>query len=291
MKNKQIILKNYTIDTIAILVGSLLFAISINTFMTPNNTIPAGITGIATMLNYLFNWPIGISNLIMNIPIFIWSIIILGYSVVSKTIIATVISSLAIDIIEPFSPHYTGDPMLASLAAGIILGLGLGIIFARGATTGGTDLLASILSFKFKHISIGKFILFVDVIIICASAFVYKSFESPMYAIILTFISTKIMDNILYGTDIGTGRMMFIVSSKTEEISKQIIKNINRGITKLKARGGYSGTEGEVLLCAVRKKEVYKIYDIAKNIDPDVFIMIGGSGEVMGRGFKDHRKK
>ena len=288
LSSKRTVVKNYIIDALMFIIGSFIFAVSVNTFLSPNNVVPAGFTGVASMLNYLFNFPIGLVIIIMNIPFFIWGLFLIGYKFVAKTIVATLMSSLIIDITEPILPKYTGDMMLACLFGGILLGLGLGIIFMRGGTTGGTELIASLLSVYLKHISIGKLVLAVDMVVVGATFFVYKSFESPLYAIIIIFVSTKLMDSILYGTDIGTGKMMFIISSKSAEISEHILNDLDRGVTRLKSVGGYSGIEGEVLLCAVRRQEVYRTYDIAKKIDPKVFIIVGDAGEIVGEGFKEH---
>lgn len=291
LNDKKAVVKNYIIDAAMFLLGSFIFAVSVNTFTSPNNVVPAGFTGVASMLNYAFNFPIGLTIIALNIPFFIWGIFLIGYKFIIKTIVATLMSSLVIDITEPFLPKYTGDMMLACISGGLLLGIGLAFIFMRGGTTGGTELIASLLGVYLKHISIGKLILVVDMIVVLTTAFVYKSFESPMYAVIIIFVSTKIMDSMLYGTDIGTGKMMFIISSKSEEISDRILSDLDRGVTKLKSVGGYSGIEGEVLLCAVRRQEVYKTYDIAKKIDPRVFIIVGDAGEIVGEGFKEHNIK
>lgn len=291
LNDKKAGVKNYIIDVAMFLLGSFIFAVSVNTFTSPNNVVPAGFTGVASMLNYAFNFPIGLTIIALNIPFFIWGIFLIGYKFIIKTIVATLMSSLVIDITEPFLPKYTGDMMLACISGGLLLGIGLAFIFMRGGTTGGTELIASLLGVYLKHISIGKLILVVDMIVVLTTAFVYKSFESPMYAVIIIFVSTKIMDSMLYGTDIGTGKMMFIISSKSEEISDRILSDLDRGVTKLKSVGGYSGIEGEVLLCAVRRQEVYKTYDIAKKIDPRVFIIVGDAGEIVGEGFKEHNIK
>lgn len=291
LSGKKTAVKGYIIDVLMFLLGSFIFAVSVNTFASPNNVVPAGFTGVASMLNYLFNFPIGLTIIVLNIPFFIWGIFLIGYKFIAKTIVATILSSLIIDITEPFLPKYTGDMMLACLFGGVLLGLGLAFIFMRGGTTGGTELIASLLSVYLKHISIGKLILAVDMVIVVATVFVYRSFESPLYAIIIIFVSTKLMDSMLYGTDIGTGKMMFIISSKSNEISERILKDLDRGVTRLKSVGGYSGIEGEVLLCAVRRQEVYKTYDIAKKIDPRVFIIVGDAGEIVGEGFKEHNFK
>lgn len=291
LNDKQTVIKNYVIDATVFLLGSFVFAVSVNTFTSPNNVVPAGFVGVASMLNYLFNFPIGLTIIALNIPFFIWGIFLIGYKFITKTIVATLMSSLVIDITEPFLPKYTGDMMLACISGGLLLGIGLAFIFMRGGTTGGTELIASLLGIYLKHISIGKLILAVDMFIVITTAFVYKSFESPMYAIIIIFVSTKIMDSMLYGTDIGTGKMMFIISSKSKEISDHILHNLDRGVTRLKSVGGYSGIEGEVLLCAVRRQEVYRTYDMAKKIDPRVFIIVGDAGEIVGEGFKEYNIK
>lgn len=274
------------IDFLFFLLGSFIFAVAINMFSSPNNIIPAGITGISTMINYLFGFPIGIVTIILNIPLFIWGIVEMGYSSILKTIIATIMSSVAIDLTKPFLPQYKGDLILACIATGVISGLGLALIFMRGGTTGGTDLIAALVVKHIRFISIGKVILIADIVIVAISIFVYKSFESPMYAIIVIFVSTKIIDGVLYGIDRGSGKVMFIISKKNKEISQKILSDIGRGVTAIKSRGVYSNTEDEMLLCAVNRHQVYKIYDIIRSIDSNAFVIVGGMGEIWGEGFK-----
>lgn len=274
------------IDAIVFSIGSIIFAISVNVFSAPNNIIPAGITGVSTMLNYLFGVPIGIVTIVLNIPLFIWGIIETGYVSMTKTVVATIMSALTIDITKPFLPQYKEDLMLACICGGVLCGIGLGLIFARGGTTGGTDLIASLTANHLRYMSIGRLIFIVDIIIVAGALFVYKSFESPMYAIIIIFISTRIIDSILYGTDRGTGKMIFIISKKNKEIAKKIIDDIGRGVTAIKSRGVYSDTEDEMLLCAVNRQQVYKTYDIIHSIDSDAFVIVGAMGEVVGQGFK-----
>ena len=283
--------KRWILDAVMFLLGSFIFAVSVNTFTSPNNIIPAGLTGIATMINYLFGAPIGITAILLNLPLFIWGIIEVGYQFIAKTIVATILSSIMIDLTAPFLPRYTGDTLLACIFGGLLLGIGLAFIFMRGGTTGGTDLIASLLSKHFRFLSLGKLILIEDLLIVVASAFVYRSFESPLYAILIIYISTKLIDSMLYGTDIGTGKMMFIVSPQNKEIAKKIMEDIGRGVTALKSRGGYSDVEGEVLLCAVGRQQVYKTYDLIRSIDPKAFIIVGDAGEIMGEGFREEKIK
>ena len=280
-------IKGLILDGLFFLIGSVLFSFSVNVFTAPNDIAPGGLTGAATLVNYLLGTPIGVGIIVMNIPIFLWGIWEVGFRFILKTGVATVISSLAIDLAAPYMRPYQGDMMLAALFGGLLSGLGLGLIFMRGGTTGGTDLIANLIGRHLRHISFGKLILAVDLVIVVLSAFVYKNLESPLYALIVIFITSKVVDAVLYGTDSGTGKMMCIISPKNPEISQEILSQMERGVTALKSRGGFSGIEGEVLLCAVRRQEVYKTHDIVYSIDPNAFIIVGDAGEITGEGFRE----
>jgi uncharacterized membrane-anchored protein YitT (DUF2179 family) len=276
-----------SMDVLFFIAGSLFEAVSVNVFTAPNHIAPGGITGLSTMLNFLWGTPIGTMIFLINLPIFVWAIVEIGYKVVTKTIIATVICSAAIDIMQMFLPAYNGDKMLAAIFGGVLEGIGLSLVFMRGGTTGGTDLIARLLGRRFRHISIGKLMLCVDVLIVAASALVYKSIESALYALIAIFVSTKLIDTILYGVNIGTGKMLFIISECNQQIAQSILTDLDRGVTILKSKGAYSGRESEVLLCAVRRYEVHKVNDIVRAIDENAFIIVGDAGEITGEGFHE----
>lgn len=278
-------------DFLFYIAGSCLEGISVNMFTAPNHIAPGGVTGISTMLNYMFGFPIGILCLILNIPIFIWAILQIGYKLVTKTIVATICVSLAIDLIGMVIPPYRGNPMLAAIFGGCLDGAGLSLVFVRGATTGGTDLVARLLNNRFRFISIGKLMLCVDFVVVTTSAFVYHSIESALYALIAIFVSTRLVDTILYGTDIGTGKVMYIISEKSEEITSAILSDVNRGVTILKSRGAFTGRDGQVLLCAVRRYEVSQVKDIVRSIDKNAFMIIGDAGEITGEGFRQVRQE
>ena len=282
--------KDFILDGLFFLVGSFIFAISVNTFTAPNNIAPGGLTGIATMLNYIWGIPIGTVTLLMNIPIFLWGFFEVGYRFILKTIVATAVSSVMIDLTVNILPRYQGDMLLTTVFGGFFSGLGLALIFVRGGTTGGTDLIANLISLRVRHLSLGRLILIVDMIIVVASAFVYGSYESPLYATIVIYITSKVIDVVLYGADIGNGKILFIVSRKNEEIAEKIMQILGRGVTELYSRGAYTKQDGEVLLCAVSRQEVYKVYDIIHSIDPDAFTIVGDAGEISGEGFKEIQK-
>lgn len=268
------------------LAGSLIYAVSVNAFTVPNHIVLGGITGVSTLINFRTGWPIGMLSLFLNIPVFICAIVEIGYKLVGKTMIATVIVSVMIDVIGVVIPKYVGSQMLAAIFGGCLEGVGLSLIFMRGATTGGTDLIARVLGRHFRTMSMGRLMLCVDIVIILVSAVVYGSIESALYGGIAIFVSTKLIDTVLYGTDIGTGKVLFIISEKNAEISREILSDIDRGVTVLKSRGAYSGREGEVLLCAVRRYEVYKVKDLVHAIDKNAFIIVGDAGEITGEGFR-----
>ena len=244
-------------------------------FTAPNHIASGGVTGVSIVLNYLFGTPIGTMAFIINIPIFIWAIIEIGYKLVAKTFVATLLSSLAIDMMGVIIPPYEGNPMLAAIFGGVLEGVGLSLVFMRGGTTGGTDMVARLLGRHFRHLSMGKLMLGVDFLVIVFSGFAFRSIESALYAMLTIFVSTRLIDSILYGTDMGNGKVLFIMSEKNKEIAQTILRDLDRGVTALKSRGVYSGREGEVLLCAVRRYEVCKVNDIVHSADPNAFIIVG----------------
>lgn len=278
--------KTLVMDGLFFVAGALIDAVSVNVFTAPNHIAPGGITGIGTMLNYLFQTPIGMVNMIINIPIIIWAIVEIGYKLVAKSIAAIIVFSVAIDTLALVLPAYDGNPFLAAIFGGVLEGIGLALVFMRGSTTGGTDMIARLLGKHFRHLSMGKLMLAVDLIVIAASALVYQKLESALYAIIAIFVSTRIIDTILYGTDSGNGKLYFIISKKSDEIRRRILEDIDRGVTIIPIQGGYSGQEGEMLLCAVRRYEVAKINDIIHTADRDAFVIVGEAGEITGEGFR-----
>lgn len=272
-------------DYLIIASGAVIYAFSVVIFTSPANIAPGGLTGISTMLNYLFSLPIGTLMLIMNIPLLFVGYKIFGKSFFARTIVATVLVSLAIDVLTPFLLPYTGDIMLASLFGGILNGTGLALIFSRGGSTGGTDIIATLVHKNLPHISIGSIILLSDAVIITAAAFVYQSIESALYAVIAIFVSTKIIDIIIYGTSRNNGKLMLVITSHYERILHELLINVSRGVTVLDAKGGYSADNKKLLICALRPNQVFKANMISKSVDPNAFIIITTANTINGTGF------
>lgn len=279
-------LKTLILDLLFITAGTAIYAVEVNAFTAPNHIAAGGITGISTMLNFLFGSPIGLVTFLINVPIIIWAIIEIGYKLVAKTIFAIVMMSFMIDLFSHFIPAYTGNMFIVSLVAGVLEGVGLSLVFLRGSTTGGSDMIARLLGRRMPHVSMGKLMLFVDGVIVLVSVFVYGSIENGVYACIVIFVSTKIIDNILYGADSGTGKMFLVMSPKVQEMGARIMEELDRGVTYLDSKGGYTKEPGETLLCAVRRFEVFHIQQIIREVDRNAFVIVGDAGEITGEGFR-----
>ena len=279
-------LKTVGLDLLFILMGSAVYAVGVNAFTAPNNIAAGGVTGVATMLHYVFSTPIGLVAFLINVPIVLWAIVDIGYKLVTKTMLAILLSSVLIDLFSHFVPAYRGDHILVSLFAGVCEGLGLSLVFIRGATTGGTDLVARLLARRLPHMSMGKLMLAVDGLIVIASGFVFGSVENAMYACIVIVVSTKIIDAILYGTDIGTGKLFFVMSPKVRQMGDRVIREMERTVTYLDSKGGYTQEPGETMLCVVRRFELHQLQTIIREEDKHAFVIVGEAGQVTGEGFR-----
>ncbi len=283
MRKKRRSIQEWIKDILVYAVGALVYALAVNLFTAPNDIAPGGATGIATVINYLTDIPIGTLILLINLPLFILSVIFIGGSFTVRTIIATTMMSFAVDALS-FIKGYEGDKLLCSIFGGILTGIGMTIIFLRGGTTGGTDILGRLLRMKWRHVSVGNMILIVDIVIIFLAGIVYRSIENALYAVIVIFASTKVIDGAIYGLD--TGKSFFIVSDKSREIAERIAKEMGRGVTVFIGRGFYSGEEKEIINCCVRRNEAAMLRDIVKSTDPLAFVTVSNVGEILGEGFR-----
>ena len=270
-------------DVGVFLLGSLLYAISVNVFTLPSNIAPGGLTGVSTLLNYLFGTPVGTMILLLNIPLFLLAVKFIGMRFLAKTVIATVMSSVVIDLTALFLPQYHGDGLLAAIYGGVFSGFGLSLIFLRGGTTGGTDILARLIQKILPYISMGQIILITDIVIIAAAALVYHSVNSGLYAVIAIFTSTTIIDKTLYGAEMG--KVVYVFSKNSEEISKAIMNDLKRGVTILNARGGSAGDRREAGMCGVRRPEERRVGKEGRKRGPEAFMVVGDVGQVLGQGF------
>lgn len=289
MKNQQLWnnIKQTIIDYIVIAIGALVFSLGIVMFSAPNNIAPGGVSGIGTMLNHLFNIPIGSVILAFNIPLFIFSFKKFGKKFFYKSLYATFLTSTLIDIL-PFilEKHYIYSPLLASIFGGVSIGVGVGIIFLRGGTTGGADILAKLIKLKHPHLSLGTLVFIIDAVIVVSTLFVYRSIEALLYSTILFFVTSRAVDAIIFGA--ARSKMLLIITSSPKEISKKIMDEIGHGVTLIPASGGYTDNTKTIILSVVRPNEVAEINKFVKEIDRSAFTVITESNEVLGYGFQNN---
>ncbi|HSH35944.1 YitT family protein [Schnuerera sp.] len=264
-------------------VGVFLLAIGLTFFLEPNTIAPGGVTGFAIVFKKITGIPVYITNLVINIPLFIIGIIILGKNFGWKTLYATALLSLFLKIIPVQA--VTPDLLLSSIFGGLVSGIGLGIVFKFGGTTGGTDLAGSILNKFFPSLSLATFMMAIDVLVVAFAGIVDKKVETSLYSVISLFITVKVIDLILEG--IGYLKGFIIITNNPEEISEKIMKDLDRGVTLFKGKGMYTKDEKDVLLCVVNRFQFTKAKDIVYNIDKDAFIMVTEMSEVLGEGFEE----
>lgn len=275
--------KDILIDLIIITSGSILYAISVVVFTSPNNIAPGGITGISIVLNHLFSLPVGVLILTLNFPLFIISIKYFGIGFLFKTIYATVTSSIFIDTLSPILPSFKGEGLLTALYGGVISGIGLSLVFLRGGTTGGTDIASRIIKRYFPSVSLGRIILIIDSIVIIFSAVAFRSLNSALYAVVVIFCSTTVIDRILYGN--SGGKIVYIISQKSPLIEDFILNTLLRGVTVIKATGGYTNDNQRVLMCVVKRHEVSRLTKAILTYDSSAFVVVGNADEISGLGF------
>ena len=279
-------LRHELLDYLLISLGAAVYAISVDFFTAANDIAPGGVTGIAAMLNHLLMVPIGTVSLILNIPLLIWGAIENGRRFLIKTIAATASAAVFIDLFSVIPYHYEGDRILSAVFGGLIGGSGLGLIFLRGGTTGGTDIIARNIHKRMSHISVGSIILISDAVVVSVSAVVYGSIENALYAVIALFVSTKVIDGVVYGFARDNGKLLIIVTRQPDELCAEILSRGHRGVTVLNAVGGYTKNKEGVLLCAVRPSEVQRIRGIISEIDAGSFIITTVATTIAGEGFR-----
>lgn len=263
-----------------IVLGCLLGGAAYPMFLTPNNIAPGGLTGVAMVLNYLFHTPVGTVSMLLNIPLFLIGWRAMGRVFVFRSLLATVLFSVMIDLIRV--QPVTMDPLLATLFGGVLLGAGLGLILRGGATTGGTDMAARMVHRRIPHISVGAFLLIIDFSVVLLAAVTMGANEA-LYALISIFVSSKVLDTVLTG--MTANKACFIITEKHEAVTQKILTDMERGVTLLSARGAYTGKNRPVVMCVVSRMEVARIKDIVREADENAFMFITEAHEALGEGF------
>lgn len=286
MKEKNERKIKIVVDYVSITIGTALLALSIYLFLSPNIIAPGGVTGLAVVIKKVFGYKIFITNLVINIPLFLIGVFILGRDSGAKTAFGTLSLSFFLLYFETNFPGVfaTNDILLASIFGGVLSGVGIGLVFRSGGTTGGTDLLGAILNNYIPFISVPKLMMIVDLMVVITAGVVNRSVETSLYSIITLYLIVKVADFIIEGLDYT--KMFYIISSNPEEISAALIEELGRGVTSLKGKGKYTDTDKEVLLCVVYRGQMVKAKEIIYAIDHNAFVMISTTHEVLGEGFR-----
>jgi len=263
-----------------IILGCIIGGAAYPLFLLPNNIAPGGLTGVAMILNYLFTWPVGLTSFIMNVPLFLIGYKTMGRVFVVRSLFATVLFSVAIDIL-PLAPMTT-DPLLGTLYGGILLGIGLGFILRAGATTGGTDMVARVVHKKMPFLTVGMFLFLIDCIVVVAAGLIMGSSEG-LYALICIFLCGKAVDVVMAG--LSSTQACFIMTAAWEKVTHRLLFEMDRGVTQLTARGGFSGQERPVVLCVASRQEVTRIKSIVREEDEKAFVFVTEAHETLGEGF------
>ena len=272
-----------------ITLGAVIYALAFDWFVAPNQIAMGGVTGLAQIVNALVPvLPVGVLSILVNVPLFLAGWRLLGGRLLVSSLYAMAVSSLAIDVIAWMHTFPPMDPILATLYGGAGMGVGLGLVFSQGATTGGTDIIGKLLKLKFPWLPIGKLVMIPDMVVVILAAVVFGTVNAALYGLIQMYLLSKVMDMILYGWD--ASRVAYIITDRWEETVQGLL-DMNRGVTLLQGKGAYTGAEKQVLLVAFRQREIVPIKRMLREIDPKAFFIVCDAHEILGEGFGDYQKE
>lgn len=270
---------------LVIVLGSAVMGMGLGLFLIPAQIAPGGISGLSTVLHYLTGFPTGVIMLIINIPIFIVGALNFSKKYIFISFFGMLMLSVFIELFSMFMP-VTNDVILASVFGGAFSGIGIGLVFRYGATTGGTDIIVMLLKKRFKNMSTGNFVILVDAIIVIFAGIVFKKWETVLYSTLAMIVASYMIDTIVEGIDYA--KAVFVISDHSENIAESISNKLFRGTTCLMGFSPYTMNEKNVLLCVVKRYEIAKLKKIIYETDKNAFVIISDAKEVFGRGFADY---
>lgn len=279
-KLKKAALREQVMAWLQIVIGCVIGAAAYPTFLDPGKIAPGGLTGVAMILKHLWGWDIGITSLILNIPLFIIGYRAMGKVFAFRSLVATILFSFLIDLMP--LKEIPVEPILGTLYGGILLGIGLGFILRGGATTGGTDMCARMVHKYLPFMSVGMFLFLIDCVVVVA-AWIFIGSSEALYALICIFVSGKAVDMVMLG--LSSNKACFVITDQWERVSGRLMEEMERGVTQLSARGAYTGTERPVVLCVLPPQEVSRLKEIVRQEDEKAFMFITEAHEALGEGF------
>ena len=266
-----------------ITLGALVLALGQLVFIKPLHIPLGGVSGVALVVNYLWKLPIGLVSIVLNLPLFVLGWRTMGREVFYKTVYATVVNSIFLDILDPILPAFPVEMLLAALYGGIVMGAGYGLLFRAGGTSGGIDIVSKWLNGK-KDIPVGTTNFIINIFVIIGSAAIYGNPDSALYALVTSYVSSVVIDKMVYGMD--AQKSALIITGKPVEVSRGIMEQLHRGVTAMEGVGMYTGDKRTVLLCAVRRHETGTLKRIILQEDAHAFMLISNTNEVFGTNFK-----
>ena len=285
--SKSWYIKKWSLDIFVDILGGIFIALGTYNFAAAAEFPMVGVNGIALIFYHLWGLPIGRTAMILNIPIALLCFKVLGRQFFLRSVRTIFITSFLMDYAAPLFPLYQGDRILAAICTGILSGLGFAFIYMRDSSTGGADFIILSLKSLYPHLTIGKISFALDaVIVLLGVLIVSKDMDSLIYGIIISFLLSTMVDKVMYG--ISAGKLALIVTDYAPEVAAEIDRTTGRGSTFLKAQGSYSKEDKNVVLCACNNKQMYGIRSVVKELDPNAFVIIMESNEVLGEGFKPH---
>ena len=279
------LLKSYGLIT----VGSVIFGFSFDLFFAANQVAMGGVTGLAQVINVVLpQLSVGLLTALLNIPLFLAGWKLIGFHLLASSLFSMLVSSLAIDGIALLWRFPPMDPMLAAVCGGALMGLAYGMVFAQGATTGGTDIVARILKLKLPWLPMGELILVPDAVVLALAAAAFGEIEAALYGAIALFASAKVMDAVLYGLDLS--KVAYIVSDHWQQTADALLAQ-DRGVTVLRGWGAYTQQEKRVLMIAFKQREIVQIKRVVYETDPKAFLIVCDARDVLGEGFGEYQKE
>ena len=273
-------------EFISFFVGVIIFSAGVGLFIIPSGIAIGGFTGISIIINKLFSFPVGIVIIVLNIPMFIICAKIFGIKFIIKTVLGVIASSVFIDIFDSIQLFKEALSLeIYALFGGVLQGIGLGIVYQNGYTTGGSDLVIWLLKLKFPHMTTG-FILFIfDSIVVSAAALIARDANMILYSAIAIFSYTKVLDTVLGTSD--RANLVFIISDRYKELADNFMKILGRGVTVIDSKGWFTKEPKPMIMCVIDRSQVYSLRNIVNDFDPDAFFIMSDAREVIGEGFKD----
>ncbi len=272
------------VDYVLIFLGSMLMGFAIKNIYDPANMVTGGVSGLAIIFKDLWNVPLWITNTMLNVPLFLAALGVMGWKFIKRTLFATIMLSVSLYII-PEAAFMQNDIFLSALFGGIISGVGTGLVFLTQSTTGGTDMLAALIQKRMKHYTIAQIMQILDGLIVLVGATVF-GIRAALYALIAIFCVAKISDGLIEGLKFS--KQAYIISDSYQEIADSIMAEMSRGVTGLPARGMYSDSEKNMLFCVVSKKEIVQLRELVARFDSKAFVIVSDVREVFGEGFSEY---